>query len=131
MEDGGDPGVHLDHVVALLGHPLVAGVDLVRDPVLKPLAQDGVDHVGQVRPAELGDLLRRRERIFHILVTAGEVEDVLDGKAFELGHVDDLDLVAGNDGLFGIGQVPEVPDCDCFIAGQVSPHLGGEEPVDL
>ena len=131
MEDPSDAWIHGDHLIALLGHPLVTGVDLLRDPVLEPLAHLGVDHVGKVRSAELGDLLRRRERILHILVAAGEVEDVLDGKAFELGHVDDLDLVAGNDGLFGIGQVPEVPDCDCFIAGQVSPHLGGEEPVDL
>ena len=128
MEDPSDAWIHGDHLIALLGHPLVAGVDLLRDPVLESLAHLGVDHVGKVRSAELGDLLRRRERIFHILVTAGEVEDVLDGKAF---HVDDLDLVTGNDGLFGIGQVPEVPDCDCFIAGKVSPHLGGEEPVDL
>ena len=131
MEDGGDPGVHLDHVVALLGHPLVAGVDLVRDPVLEPLAHDCVDHVGQVRPAELGDLLRRRQRVLDGLLALGEVEHGLDREALELGHVDDLDLVAGNNDLHRHGQVPQVEDGDGFVAGQVGPHLGGEEPVDL
>ena len=131
MKDGGDLGVHLDHVVALLGHPLVAGVDLVRDPVLEPLPHDRVDHVRQVCSAELGDLLRRRKSILHILVAAGEVEDVLDREAFELGHVDDLDVVAGDDRLDPHGQVPQVEDGDGFVAGQVGPHLGGEESVDL
>ena len=103
MEYPGDVRIHGDHLIALLGHPLVASIDLLRDPVLEPLAHFGVDHVGKVCSAELGDLLRRRKSILHILVAAGEVEDVLDGEAFELGHVDDLDLVTGDDGLFGIG----------------------------
>ena len=131
MEDPSDAWIHGDHLISLLGHPLVAGVHLLRDPVLETLAHLGVDHVSKVRSAKLGDLLRRRECILHILVAAGEVEDVLDGKAFELGHIDDLDLVAGDDGLFGIGQVPEVPDGNGLIAGQIRPHLRGEEPVDL
>ena len=106
MKDGGDPGVHLDHVVALLGHPLVAGVDLVRDPVLEPLPHDSVDHVRQVCSAELGDLLWWRERVLDSLLAPGKVEHGLDREAFELGHIDNLDLVAGDDGLHRHSQIP-------------------------
>ena len=59
MEDGGDLGVHGDDVVALERDLLVAELHLGVDPVLELLAHDGVDHVGEVGPAELGDLLAR------------------------------------------------------------------------
>jgi len=60
LEDLGDLRVHGDHVVALLGHPLVSDVDLGADPVLKVLPHDGVDNVCEVRSAEFLDLLARR-----------------------------------------------------------------------
>ena len=53
----GDLWVHGDHVVALLGHPLIPEVHLGVDPVLEVLPHDGVDDVREVAPAELLDLL--------------------------------------------------------------------------
>jgi hypothetical protein len=90
-----------------------------------------VDDVGEVGPAELLDLLAGRQGPLHVPVVLGEGEDVLDAQALELGHVDDLHVVAGDDGLGPHGEVPQVPDGDGLVAGQVRPDLGGEEAVHL
>jgi hypothetical protein len=50
---------------------------------------------------------------------AGVAEDVLDGEALELGHVDDLHVVAADDLLDPHGEVSEVPHGDRFVAGKV------------
>ena len=90
-----------------------------------------MDDVREVAPAELLDLLAGWQGPLHVPVVLGEGEDVLDAEALELRHVDDLDVVAGDDALDAHGQVPEVPDGDGLVAGQVRPDLGGEEPVHL
>ena len=43
-------------------------------------------------------------------------EDIEDGEALELRHVDHLDVVSGDDGLDVHGQVPQEPDRDGFVA---------------
>ena len=60
LEDLGDLWVHGDHVVALLGHPLIPKVDLGVDPILEVLPHNGVDNVCKICPTELLDLLARR-----------------------------------------------------------------------
>ena len=60
VEDLGDLRVHRDHVVALLGHPLITVVDLVVDPALEVLPHDRVDNICKVASTELLDLLARR-----------------------------------------------------------------------
>jgi hypothetical protein len=131
LEDLGDQWVHGDHVVALLGHPLIPEVHLCVDPVLEVLPHDGVDDVREVAPAELLDLLAGWQSTLHISIVLGECEDVLDAQAFKLRYIDDFDIVTRNDSLGPHGKVPEVPDSNSLIAWQVSPDLGGEEPVDL
>ena len=74
-------------------------------PLLKGLTHDGVDYVGEVATAELGDLLAWWQCVLHLHSVGCKLEDLLDGEALELGHVDDLDDVALDDRLDPHGQV--------------------------
>ena len=123
VEDRGYLGIHLDHVVALHGNPLIASVDLGVDPVGEVRSHDRMDDVSQVRPAELGDLFRRRKSPFDLLVILGEVEDVLNGQAFELGNDNDFNIITWDDALHPHCKVSKVPDGHRLVAGKVGPHL--------
>jgi hypothetical protein len=131
LEDLGDLGVHGDDVVPLMGNLLVPDIHLLMHPLLEGLTHDGVDDVGEVATAELGDLLARGQRVLHLHGVGGEPEDLLDGEPLELGHGDDLDGVALDDHLDPHRQVPQVPDGDGLVAGQVGPDFAAEESVDF
>ncbi len=75
-------------------------------PLLEGLAHDGVDDVGEVATAELGDLLARGQHFLHLHSVGSEREDLPDGEPLELGHVDDLDGVAHDDRLDPHRQIP-------------------------
>ena len=100
-------------------------------PLLEGLTHDGVDDVGQVATAEFGDLLRGRQHVLNVLRLGGEGKDFLDGEALEMGHVDDLDLLAADDLFDPHGEVTQVPNGDCLVAGEVGPNFRGEEAIDF
>ena len=60
MEDLGNLWIHLNHVVSFDGNLLVPLVHLVIDPILEFLAHNGMDHVSEVSPTQLGNLLAGR-----------------------------------------------------------------------
>ena len=106
-------------------------MDLLVHPVLESLAQDGVHHIGEVATTEFANLFTWRKGELDVPIPTSELEDGVDGEALELWHVDELHGITVDDPLDTHGQVPQMPDGDCFIAGEVGLDLGGEEPVDL
>ena len=112
--------VHLNDVVALDSNPLVADLDLLVHPVLESLAHDGVNNIGEVASTELADLFTWWQCQLHISIPSSELEDGVDGETLELWHVDELDSITVDDPLDPHGQVPQMPDSDGFITGEVS-----------
>ena len=78
---------------------VVSDVHLLVDPSLEWLTYDGVNDVGEIAATQLGDLLARGQSHLDLLVVLGELEDALNGEALELGHVNVLDVVTGDDRL--------------------------------
>ena len=99
VEDVSDSWVHRNEVVALMGNLVVANAHLLVHPSLEWLTNNGVDDVGEVATTQLGDLLARRQSHLDLQVILGELKDALDGEALELGHINELDVVAGDDCL--------------------------------
>ena len=97
MEDSSYLRIHRDHVVAFECDPLVTAVDLCIHPVLEVLSHDGVDDICQITTTELLDLFAGRQGTLNISIILGEIEDVLDGQAFELRNIYHLDVVAVDD----------------------------------
>ena len=131
MEDSSNLRIHGNHVVALACNPLVPEVDLLIHPVLKVLSHDSIDNISQVGSTELLYLFARRQGSLNISIILSEVEDVLDGKAFELRNIYDFDVVAVDDGLDSHGKISQMPYSDGFIAWQVCPDLRREETIHL
>ena len=131
MEDSSNLRIHGNHVIALECNPLVPAVDLLIYPVLKVLPHDSVDDICQVATTELLYLFTRRKGSLNISIILGEVEDVLDGKTFELRNIYDFDVVAVDDGLDSHGKISQMPYSDGFIAWQVCPDLRREETIHL
>lgn len=77
------------------------------------------------------DLLLNGEIKLACLVVAGELQHVRDREALELGDIQVLNLLALDDPLLTRGQVPEVPDGDCFYAGYISFDLRCKKSIDL
>ena len=62
-EDLRDLRVHLDQQVLLLGDLLMAELDLLLDPLVEGLAEDGRDDVADPLLLRLGDLERRMGQV--------------------------------------------------------------------
>ena len=93
VEDGGDLLVDLDELVGLDGDPLIARVDLGRHPLLEVPAGEGGQDVHDPLLGEAGPLLLViREVDLQVWVPVDVGVDLLESKAFVLGHVAVLDL---------------------------------------
>ena len=112
-------GVHGDHHVALLRHQGVAVFDLLADPSLEWLVDDGSTDVHDPLLRRLRQVLVVGEEGLDIGIVGDELEDLLDGEALVLRHVEVLDLV--------VEQVPLLLVQDVFqevYRGVVCTKLG-------
>ena len=134
MEDLGYGGVHLNEEVALLDDAIVSCFDGLVDPMFELLTTDGVEHIDHVLPGQpidvelvLGEVLERRA----FFAFSSELHHLLDAEAIVVGHVEVLGLLSWDSKSLSTNKVPEVPDGDLAIFGQVRLALGGEEVEDL
>ena len=86
-------GIHGDHHVALLRHQGVAVFDMLADPSLEWLVDDGSTDVHEPLLRRLRQVLVVGEEGLDIGIVGDELEHLLDGEALVLRHVEVLDLV--------------------------------------
>ena len=77
LEDLGNFRIEVDHHRLALLDLVVALIHLLLDPIVESLADNGVDHVPQVGPRQLLDLLLDRQEVEDLAVTQSEFEDAL------------------------------------------------------
>ena len=73
---------------------VVSDTAAVHYPLLKGVADQGVDDVADVAARHLADLAHDGQRIDDLPVAEGVVEDVVEGEELVLGDGDDLHVVA-------------------------------------
>ena len=108
-ENGFNRWIHHDANLSFILNPAISCVDLLSDPVLELLADNGPDNVGDVRPRQLEDLFSltgQRSHCLSVWVTFCVLDKVLDGQAIEVWHLDDLHLITA--------------DASALIAAQIS-----------
>ena len=70
------------------GHPIVALSDPLLDPLVEPVTDDGVDHVGQPGTWDLRQVPLLREVVVELGVVAPDTEEVLGGQTVVMGQID-------------------------------------------
>ena len=96
-ERGGNVRVKVDHEVPLLGKPFVTVLDLLRDPLPKVVAAEGIDDVDDPLPRQLGHVSLFRQVTLELLRTLAELKDGGDGQRLVHGHVQVLGVLALED----------------------------------
>ena len=74
----------------LRGDPVVALSDLLLNPLVEPVADDGVDHIGKPGPRDLRQVSLFWEVLVELGVVGPDVEQVLGGKPVVVGQIDHL-----------------------------------------
>ena len=98
-ENGFDLRVHHDADLSLVLYPPVSSIDLFTNPVLEFLADNGPDNVGDVRPGQLEDLFSLTGQGPHglsVWVAFCVLDEVLNGQAIEVWHLDHLHLITAD-----------------------------------
>ena len=110
--------VHLDCQVLDFGDFVISHVDSLINPLLERGTQDCINHIGNVLSWELINFLFRfRQMIecFSIPGGASKGQDIFNWQSFEVGNVDEFDIITFDDFAFVGYQVPEMEDGDCMI----------------
>ena len=126
LEPCEDLRVHVDSEVLLLDELLVPLGDLLVDPVLERLADDGVDEVGDVGPGQLLHLSRLHgQRLLYCWVALGVMEHGSRAESLEVRHLDGLHLRRLDGSPPAGSQVSQVEDGHRLVAGQEDAAVEG------
>ena len=132
LENLFDLWVHVDEQAAFLLDLVVPLLHNAVHPLLEWIVDQGVADVGHVATQQLLDLTRLQcQSLCDCWVVLRELEHVLRRQAFELWHIDVLDVLRLDDPPFAGADVLEVEDRHGRVAAQVDADLARQKPEDL
>ena len=115
LEDPGYLRIHLNHLSSLECHFLVASSHLLLNPRLKRLSNNSVYQVGQIGSGQPFDLSSDARQCFEYSFIAFDIfQHGLDGEAFEVGHLQHLNLFAFDSCPQTHSKVSEMEDGNRF-----------------
>ena len=131
IEDGEDGGIHLDDLVVLFEDRLVSNCNHTFYPSFKRLPHKSVDHVHDILSRQLLDLLLDWESLGNLWVISSELEEVGDGEAGELWHVEHLHGLGFDEAFLTTSNITKVPDRRGIAMRKVSSNLRREKSMHL
>ena len=96
-ERGGNVRVKVDHEVPLLGKPFVTVLDLLRDPLPKVVAAEGIDDVDNPLPRQFVHVSLFWQVKSELIRPLAVLKDGVDGQGLVHGHVEMLGVLGFDD----------------------------------
>ena len=122
--------IHLDIEVAFLSSLFMSSLYSYINPIIKRLANQGINDVGYVLTRQLLQLgFHHRQRGEYIVVLPGEIHQVMNGQPFKLRNNDMLDVLRFDHFSIPVHQVLHMPNCHCFKARQVGTDIMGQKAI--
>ena len=122
--------IHLDIKVAFLSSLFMPSLDSCIDPIIKWLANQGINDVSNVLTRQLLQLgFHHRQRGHYIVILPGEIHQVMNGQPFKLRNNDMLDVLRFDHFSIPVHQVLHMPNCHCFKARQVGTDIMGQKTI--
>ena len=131
-EDPCDLRVHMNVEIALLCQPSAALFEYLIDPVLKGLADQRVDQIGDILPMQhLNLILHDRKCLINFAILSSPHQQIYSTEMFELWDVNMFHISTLHQLPLPRHDVSKVPDRHGLVAVQEGSHLLSQEAINL